>query len=130
VENVQIWWDGAGSNAAGVPVLIANLQSAAGPNTAAAWNGDFSIVLTTTVSGAGSTAGSIIGGDGRLYEYLASAPALAAVFLGSDVKTAATASLNLAGGGGFTTRLHIVQLHTTGTDVSPQLVSAIVESVN
>jgi hypothetical protein len=35
---------------------------------------------------------------------------------GPDVKAAAVASLNLAGTGGNTQRLHVVWLHTTGTD--------------
>lgn len=125
IEQIQLWWDGAGSNAAGVPVKIANLQAAAGPNTAAAYNGNFCANITTTVAGAAVTAGSIIGGETFWNYYLASAPV--AIFGGGDTFTATTALLNLAGGAGFTTRLHIVQLHTTGTDVSPQLVHLTVE---
>lgn len=120
IEQVQFWWDGAGSNAAGVPVKIADLSASVGPNTAAAYNGNFCWTGHTTVSGAGVTAGSIQGDFSYLNEYLASAPA--AILVGGDKLTAATGSLNLAGGGGFTSRLHVVQLHTTGTDVSPQLV--------
>lgn len=127
IEQVQIMWDGAGSDTAGVPVTIGNLVSAVGPNTAAAWNGNFCESFTTTASGAGSTAGSLIGGYGTIVEYLASAPSITAAFLGGDSKTATTASLNLAGGGGFSTRLHVVQLHTTGTDVSPQLLNLTLE---
>ena len=126
IEQVQLWWDGAGSDAAGVPVNIANLQAAAGPNTAAAYNGNFCWTGHTTVSGAGVTAGSIQGDFSIFDYYLASAP-VGSIFTGGDTFTAATASLNLAGGAGFTSRLHIVQLHTAGTDVSPKLVSATVE---
>lgn len=128
IELIQLWWDGAGSNAAGVPVKIADLSATAGPNTAAAYNGNFCVTLSTTVSGAGVTAGSIIGGKSDWNYYLASAPT--AIFVGGDKLTAAVASLNLAGGAGFTTRLHVVQLHTTGTDVSPQLINLTAELLN
>lgn len=122
IEKVQIWWDGAGSNAAGVPVNIANLASTGlAANTAAVYNGNFCIDLFTTVSGAGVTAGSIEGGYSSFIYYLGTVPT--SLFLGGDTFTAATGSLNLAGTLGFTTRIHIVQLHTTGTDVSPQLLS-------
>lgn len=128
IEQIQIWLDSAGSNAAGVPVKIADLSAAAGPNTAAAYNGNFCWTGHTTVSGAGVTAGSIAGDMSLFNYYLASAPT--ALFVGGDKLTTATASLNLNGGSGFTTRLHIVQLHTTGTDVSPQLLNATIEVVN
>lgn len=125
VENLQIWWDGAGSNAAGVPVNIANLAATVGPNTAAAYTGNFCVNFTTTVAGAGVTAGSLLGGFSYWNQYLSATPA--AIFVGGDTLTAAVASLNLAGGAGFTSRIHVVQLHTTGTDVSPKLVNLTVE---
>jgi hypothetical protein len=37
---------------------------------------------------------------------------------GGDVIVSATGSLNLAGTGGNTQRIHIVWLHTTGTDAN------------
>lgn len=131
IEQIQFWWDGAGSNAAGVPVKIANLQAAAGPNTAAAYNGNFCYTFHTTVAGTGVTAGSILGDNSSFIYYLASAP-VGSIFTGGDTFTAATGSLNLAGlySAGFSTRLHIVQLHTTGTDVSPQLLNVTVEAVD
>jgi hypothetical protein len=131
IEQVQFWWDGAGSNAAGVPVNIGNLQAAAGPNTAAVYNGNFCFTFHTTVAGAGVTAGSILGDNSSFIYYLASAP-VGSIFTGGDTFTAATGSLNLAGlySAGFTTRLHIVQLHTTGTDVSPQLLNVTVEALD
>ena len=129
IEQIQLWWDGAGSDATGVPVEIANLQAAAGPTTAAAYNGNFCWSGFTSVQGAGVTAGSIQGGDSFWDMYLASAP-VGSIFVGGDTFTATTGSLNLAGGSGFTTRLHVVQLHTTGTDVSPKLVNLTFEVLN
>jgi hypothetical protein len=128
VEKIQLWWDGAGSDAAGVPVNIANLSATVGPNTAAAYTGNFCWQGFTTAQGTTVTSGSIQGGYSFWEEYLSATPA--AIFVGGDTFTATTASLNLAGGNGFTSRLHIVQLHTTGTDVSPQLMNLTFEVLN
>jgi hypothetical protein len=128
IEQIQLWWDGAGSNAAGVPVNVANLQLS-GTGTAVAYNGSFCATLQTTVSGAGVTAGSIRGGENFFTLSIASAPTTS-FSPGQDTFTATTASLNLAGGAGFTSRIHVVQLHTTGTDVSPQLASLTAEVLN
>jgi len=124
IENLQIYWDGAGSDAAGSPVQIANIQGTAA-YTAVIYNGSFCETFTTTVSGAGVTAGSIIGGSSLSAVGIASAPTNLVTEL--DTKNAATASLNLAGGAGFTTRLHIVQNHTTGADTQAQLLNVTVE---
>lgn len=128
VEKIQLWWDGAGSDTAGVPVLIGNMSATVGPNTAAAYTGNFCWTGHTTVQGAGVTAGSIAGDMSFWEQYLSATPA--AIFVGGDVLTAAVGSLNLAGGSGFSTRLHVVQLHTTGTDVSPQLTNLTFEVLN
>jgi hypothetical protein len=128
VEKIQLWWDGAGSDAAGVPVNIANLSATVGPNTAAAYTGQFCWQGFTTAQGTSVTAGSIEGGYSFWEQYLSATPA--AIFVGGDTFTATTGSLNLAGGAGFSTRLHVVQLHTTGTDVSPQLVNLTFEVLN
>lgn len=128
VEKIQLWWDGAGSDAAGVPVNIANLSATVGPNTAAAYTGNFCWQGFTTAQGTTVTSGSIQGGYSFWEQYLSATPA--AIFVGGDTFTATTASLNLAGGNGFTSRLHIVQLHTTGTDVSPQLMNLTFEVLN
>lgn len=127
VQAIQLWWDGAGSNAAGVPVLIGNLQAPVGTAVAAVNNGSFCETFVTTVAGAGVTAGSLLGGNSTFGLFPVSAQTQAGEFAGNDIKTAAVASLNLAGGAGFTTRLHVVQLHTGGTDVSPQLLNVTVE---
>lgn len=128
IEDVQFWWDGAGSDAAGVPVKIGDLQ-VGGTGTAVAYNGEFCETFITTVSGAGVTAGSVLTGFGNFILSIASAP-VGSFTPGNDVLTAAVASLNLAGGGGFTSRIHVVQLHTTGTDVSPKLVNLTLEELN
>jgi hypothetical protein len=128
IEQIQLWWDGAGSNTAGVPVEIANLR-VGGTGTAVAYNGAFCWTGITTAAGTSATAGSILGGNSNYYLGIASAP-VASFTSGTDTFTATTASLNLAGGAGFTSRLHVVQLHTTGTDVSPQLMNLTVEVLN
>lgn len=127
IQNLQLWWDGAGSNTAGAPVNIGNMQDVVGTAVAAVNNGSFCETFVTTVSGAGATAGSILGGNSFYGLYPVSAQTQAGGFSGNDILAAAVASLNLAGGGGFTTRLHVVQLHTGGTDVSPKLLNVTVE---
>jgi hypothetical protein len=124
IENWQVYWDGAGSDTAGSPVEIANIQGTA-TFTNVAYNGSFCESFTTTVSGAGVTAGSIIGGANTASMGIASAPTNLVTML--DTFNAATASLNLAGGAGFTSRLHIVTNHTTGADGASQVLSVTVE---
>jgi hypothetical protein len=126
IEQIQLWWDGAGSDTAGVPVLVGNII-ATGTGSAVAYNENFCDDLTPTVVGSGVTAGSMMGGASWLIGGIVSTGA--ADYSGFDNKVATTGSLNLAGGTGFTTRLHIVQLHTGGTDVSPQLVHLTIESL-
>lgn len=117
ISNMQLWWDANGSDTAtGVPILVGTNPST---NTLVTANTDqfrFCYDLRTTVAGAGATAGSIIQDDSvYMNQYTASSVATVPKFaLGQG--PAAVASLNLAGGGGFTTRIHIVWLHTTGTD--------------
>lgn len=117
ISNMQLWWDAAGSDTAtGVPILVGTNPST---NTLVTANTDqfrFCYDLRTTVAGASATAGSIIQDDSvYMNQYTASSVATVPKFaLGQG--PAAVVSLNLAGGGGFTTRIHIVWLHTTGTD--------------
>jgi hypothetical protein len=124
IENWQVYWDGAGSDSAGSPVQIANINGTA-TFTNVAYNGSFCESFTTTVSGSGVTAGSIIGGANVASMGIASAPTNLVTML--DTLNSATASLNLAGGGGFTSRLHIVTNHTTGADGASQVLSLTVE---
>lgn len=124
VQNINIYLDAAGSNVAGSPVQIASLASTAGPGTAAAYTGNFCWSGTTTVAGAGATAGSMLGGFSLLNYYLSATPA--GIFVGGDTKTAAVASLNLAGTNGFENRLSIVHTNTTGNN-TPQLQNLTIE---
>lgn len=123
-QQINLYWDAPGSNVAGSPVQIANLSASAGPGTAATYTGNFCWSGTTTVSGAGATAGSILGGFSLLNYYLSSAPVLN--MLGGDIKTTATASLNLAGTAGFSSRLSIVHTNATG-NATPTLQSLTIE---
>jgi hypothetical protein len=129
IQKLQAWWDGAGSDAAGVPVLLGTIFVPVTTSTAAAYNEPWCFDLTTTVQGTSVTAGSILISDGWMTNFLASAGT--AEGYGGDSNTGtAVGSLNLAAGLGFSSRLHIVQLHTGGTDVSPQLLSLSVEVLN
>lgn len=127
IMRLEFLWDGAGSDTAGAPVIIGNLQGAATADSAAAWTVNGCDTFQTTVSGAGVTAGSINTGWSHFMSYLASAPATP-WFMGGETSQAAIGSLNLAGTGGNTSRIHIVYNHTGGTDTAMQLLSATVEA--
>lgn len=126
VQNLNIYWDAAGSDVAGSPVQIASLAATAGTGTAAAYTGNFCWQGHTTVSGAGATAGSIFGDFSLFSYYISATPGVAFPAIGGDTKTAAVASLNLAGGGGFENRLSIVHTNTTG-NATPQLQNLTIE---
>jgi hypothetical protein len=123
VQNINFYWDAAGSNTAGSPVKIGGLQ-ATGTGTAAAYEGSFCENFVTTVSGAGATAGSMLPSAGNLNYALVSTGNI--VGNGSDTIAAAVGSLNLAGGGGFSNRLSIVHTNTTGNN-TPQLQTLTLE---
>jgi hypothetical protein len=124
VQNLNIYYDAAGSDVAGSPVQIASLAATVGPGTAATYTGNFCWTGTTTVSGAGATAGSVLGGFSYLNYYLSATPA--AIMVGGDTKTAAVASLNLAGTAGFENRISIVHTNTTG-NATPTLQNLTLE---
>lgn len=124
VQNINIYWDAAGSDVAGSPVQIASLAGTVGPGTAAAYTGNFCWNGHTSVSGAGATAGSVFGDFSFFNYYLSATPA--AIFVGGDTKVAAVASLNLAGGTGFENRISIVHTNTTG-NATPQLQNLTIE---
>ncbi len=128
-ENIQLYWDAAGSDSAGTPVQIANLEEDAS-YTNVAYNGNFCQVLTTTVSGAGATAGSIIGGQNSWSLAIASAPTTVGAG-GVNRTSSATGSLNLANTAtaGYPTHLHVVQNHTTGSDGAIQILHLTIESL-
>lgn len=112
VENIELLWDAAGSDTAGAPVIVGQMQITA-TQVGTAENYQFCETLQTTVAGAGVTAGSLEPISGVL-NFSEAAGTLHSS--GPDVKAAAVGSLNLAGTGGNTQRVHIVWLHTTGTD--------------
>jgi uncharacterized membrane protein YuzA (DUF378 family) len=128
IENIQVYWDAAGSDTTGTPVQLANIQGSA-TYTNAAYNGTFCESFSTMVAGASATAGSIIGGFNVASVGLVSAP----VNLITEVDTlnAAVASLNLANTAvaGYSTHLDIVQNHTTGSDGIGQLTNLTVEII-
>ncbi len=122
---IDVYWDAAGSNSAGSPVKLSALTET-GTGTAAAYEGSFCETFTTTVSGAGATAGSILPGFANLSYALVSTGAV--VGTGQDTVAAAVASLNLANTAtaGFTTRLNIVHNNATG-NATPQLQDLTIE---
>jgi hypothetical protein len=114
VQNIEFLWDAAGSDTAGAPVIIGQEQLTATLVTANAdfWN--FQGCFQATIVGAGVTAGTVRDIDGRVVSTYG-----AGVLgnTGTDV-LGAVGSLNLAGTGGNTQRIHVVWLHTTGTDAA------------
>jgi hypothetical protein len=124
LEELQFLWDAPGSNAAGVPVILGTLAATV-TGTAAAYNEPFCVDLITTVSSSSATGASILPTDGLFLNTLAAGSAAGVAGIDTNTGTA-TGSLNLAGTAGYTTRLHVVQLHSGGTDVSPQLLTLTV----
>lgn len=113
VQNIELLWDAAGSNTAGAPVIVSQMQITA-TQASSPENYQFCATLQTTVAGAGVTAGSLM--PSGVFNTSEAAGTLHSS--GPDIKAAAVASLNLAGTGGNTQRLHVVWLHTTGTDAT------------
>lgn len=123
VQNFEFLWDAAGSDTAGAPVIIGDLQLTATLVTSNADYWSFHECFQTTTSGTSVTAGDVTGLGGQLTSTYG-----AGVLgnTGTDVLTAApVGSLNLAGTGGNTQRLHVVWLHTTGTDANGVTVTAL-----
>jgi hypothetical protein len=112
ISDIQVWWNAAGSNAAGVPVLIGTKPMTNTLVTAKTDQFYFCYDFKTTVAGARRD-GGFDPADGRqllqpVHQLLGGYGA--AVRLGQG--PAAVGSLNLAG----EARMDIVWLHTTGTD--------------
>ncbi len=122
---IDVYWDAAGSNVAGSPVKLSALTET-GTGTGAAYEGSFCETFTTTVSGSGATAGSILPGFANFSYALVSTGAV--VGTGQDTVAAAVGSLNLADSAtpGFTTRLNIVHNNATG-NATPQLQDLTIE---
>ena len=117
IETIEFLWDAAGSNTTGAPVIIGNgINSTATLVTANADSYTFCGVLRTTVTGAGVTAGTLQATEGWSAISYATTATVAGV--GTDTSVGGTASLNLAGTGGNTQRIHVVYVHTGGTDAN------------
>jgi hypothetical protein len=122
VEQVSFYWNADGSNTTGAGVLLP------GPTLTSTLSAtpkfQFCQNLTTTVAGAGATAGSIQTTQG--YITAVNGAAGTAGVTTPTIPGAATASLNLA----QEARIDIDYLHTTGTDGAPTLTNLSVEAVN
>lgn len=114
IEHIQFWWDAAGSNTTGAGVKIGDEEITA-TQVSSPEQYSFCETFQTTVSGSGVTAGSIMPIAGA-FNFSEGAGTLHSS--GPDVIGAAVSSLNLAGTGGNTQRIHVVYLHTTGTDAA------------
>lgn len=113
VDQIEFYYNADGSNTAGAGVI---LPAAKITNTLSATPAmRFCQNLTTTVAGAGATAGTIFVDEGDLGETMSVAATTAANFFTVPnivVAGSTVASLNLAG----EARLDVALLHTTGTD--------------
>jgi hypothetical protein len=122
VENVAFYWDADGSNATGAGVLLS------GPTLTSTLTGtpaiQFCQTLTTTVSGSGATAGSILSTQGHIT--IANGAGGTAGVTTMTQPGSAVASLNLA----QEARIDIDYLHTTGTDGTETLKNLTVEAIN
>jgi hypothetical protein len=112
ISDIQVWWNAAGSNAAGVPVLIGTKPMTNTLVTAKTDQFYFCYDFKTTVAGAGVTAGSILQTGGNYCNQYTSSSVATVPLCVLGQGPAAVASLNLAG----EARMDFVWLHTTGTD--------------
>ena len=127
VTTIQFWWDAYGSDTAtGVPILIGgpSVTSTLVTSNADFWS--FCQDITTTVASASATGGSLQATYGFLSEsYGAGVAGVGST--GPNLVGAAVGSLNLAGWA----RIHVVYLHTTGTDgAAPTLENLTVKALN
>lgn len=127
VDQIEFYFDADGSNTTGAGVI---LPAAKITNTLSATPAmSFCQTLTTTVAGAGATAGTLLVGKGELGETMSVAATTAANFFTVPnivVAGSTVGSLNLAG----EARLDVSLLHTTGTDGTWTLNDVTVEELN
>ena len=120
VIDINLQWDSFGQNTAGLPVTVASMTATpAAAFAASIVNVSFCQVLTTTVAGAGATAGTILPGAGVMNVGNTVTGISAAG--GTNATAAAVGSLNLAS----EARLHVVYNHTTGTDGSGMILNSL-----
>jgi hypothetical protein len=122
IQNFELLWDAAGSDTTGAPVIVGQVQLTATLVTANADNWSFHECIETTTSGATVTAGAVQPLGGQLISTFGAGSLGNA---GTEVNVAPVGSLNLAGTGGNTQRLHVVWVHTTGTDANGVTVTGL-----
>lgn len=109
ITNIQLWWDSEGSNVtAGTAVELSNIQITQTLTAAATL--PFCQDVTTTISAATATGGTLLPGMGWLTESQVAAGTIHTA--SSNILLAAVGSLNLA----LNANIEVVYNHTTGTD--------------
>jgi hypothetical protein len=115
ITQFQFLLDAPGSNVAGLPLVIGGPQVTSTLVTSNADFWHFCQDLTTTVASASATGASLQATDGMLSEsYGAGVAGVGST--GPTLSPTAVGSANLAGTAGYGNRIHVVYLHTTGTD--------------
>ncbi len=107
-----LWWEASVSNAAGpLPVTVGGPAMSGTALASAIDNYGFCQDVTTTATG---TTGSLLPGAG----WVAQGDTVNNTHAGAstNVQVGAVGTANLLNSGGFATHLHVVYLHTTGTD--------------
>jgi hypothetical protein len=111
IVGFTLWWEAAPSNASGPLPLIIGGPNVTGTLASAVDNYSFCQEFTTVTTGA---TGTVLPGFG--FETFSDTVAGTHPFSGPNVQVGAPAGMSLTGGVGFPTHLHVVYLHTTGTD--------------
>ena len=111
VVGFSLWWEAAPSNASGPLPLIIGGPNVTGTLASAIDNYSFCQEFTTLTTGA---TGTVLPGTG--FENYSDTVAGTHPFSGPNVQVGAPAGMSLSAGVGFPTHLHVVYLHTTGTD--------------
>lgn len=121
VTQFTLWWEASLSNAAGPVPLVLGGPRVTGTLSSAIDNYSFCQDLTTTVAG---VTGTVLPGVGSLT--FSDTVNGTHPFSGPNTQVGASASApNLVNSGGFPTHLHVVYLHTTGTDGAGMIVQKV-----
>lgn len=113
IVGFTLWWEAAPSNASGPLPLIIGGPNVTGTAALSSAIDNYSVCQEFTTLTTGAT-GTVLPGTG----FLAFGDTVANTHTGSgpNVQVGAPAAMSLTGGVGFPTHLHLVYLHTTGTD--------------
>lgn len=111
IVGFTLWWEAAPSNASGPLPLIIGGPNVTGTLASAIDQYSFCQEFSTITTGA---TGTVLPGNGTLT--FSDTVAGTHPFSGPNVQVGAPAAMSLTGGVGFPTHLHVVYLHTTGTD--------------